>query len=101
MGRGDQTYCLIVDGEPPDCFPPALLAGDGAEPIAADVRDGGDGKNQAKLKIIAGMLGVGLDELRQRDLQRRNRRLVWFSTASIAGVLVTTALAAIRMDRAQ
>jgi tetratricopeptide (TPR) repeat protein len=105
LGRRDQIYCLIVAGEPHaiqrgcdpslECFPAALLAGpDDIEPIAADVRPGGDGKNQAKLKVIAGMLGVGLDELRRRDLQRRNRRLVWFSTASIAGILITTGLAA-------
>ena len=104
LGRNAHVYCLIVEGEPNaeqrgfeeelECFPAALFA-DGriSEPIAADVRDGADGKNHAKLKIIAGMLGVGLDELRRRDLQRRNRRLVWISAASLAGILFTTVLA--------
>jgi tetratricopeptide (TPR) repeat protein len=104
LGRGAQIYCLIVDGEPhalqrglaseTECFPPALLCeGDTSEPIAADARDGGDGKHHAKLKVIAGMLNVGLDELVRRDLQRRNRRLVWISAASTAGVVMATALA--------
>ena len=56
-----------------DCFPPALrqpfdeqgraLPGD-TEPIAADARPQGDGRSLAGLKIIAGLLGVGLDDLR-------------------------------------
>ena len=45
------------------------------EPIAADAREGKDGKNRAKLKLIAGLLGVGFDALRQRETQRRNRQL--------------------------
>ena len=61
--------------------------------IAADVRRRRRRQEPRELKIIAGMLGVGLDELRRRDLQRRNRRLVWISAASLAGILVTTVLA--------
>ena len=105
LGRGEQIFCLIVDGEPHtherglpaerECFPPALLEGDASvEPLAADARDGSEGKNAAKLKILAGMLGIGLDELRRRELQRRNRRLAWFSAVSVAGVVLTSTLAA-------
>ncbi|MBL37086.1 MAG: hypothetical protein CMP07_01630 [Xanthomonadales bacterium] len=100
-------FCLIVDGEPGagddrECFPPALrfrLARDGtlsdvpAEPIAADLRPGKDGRQLARLKLIAGLLGVELDDLRQREQQRRNRKLLAITTASIAGMALTGALA--------
>ena len=38
-------------------------------------------------------LGVGFDDLRQRELQRRNRRLAMVSTASVAGMLFAIGLA--------
>ena len=61
------------------CFPPALLQpdADGAprEPLAADARREGDGRERAFLKLVAGLLGVGYDALAQREAQRRNRKL--------------------------
>jgi hypothetical protein len=90
LGRSDRIFCLIVDGDPEaagtddDCFPPAIrvpfdtrgqqLPGD-AEPMAADIREQADGRKLARLKIIAGLLDVGLDDLRRRELQRMNRTL--------------------------
>ena len=77
--------------EDEECFPPALrfrLGADGelsaarTEPIAADARPGKDGKNNAKLKLISGLLGVGFDTLKRREQQRRNRRLFAFSCAA-------------------
>ena len=106
MGRAERVFCLIVDGEPGDadreCFPEAARfqvddAGQitdlPAEPIAADVRAGGDGKMDAKLKLIAGILGVGFNELKQRELAARNRRLT--ALASVASVIavITVGLA--------
>ena len=38
-----------------------------AEPLAADLREGADGRRTGFLKLVAGMLGVGLDDLVQRD----------------------------------
>ena len=64
-----------------------------SEPIAADVRPGKDGRNDAKLKLIAGMLGVSLDELKQREAQRRHRRAMLLVTASVAGMAITSTLA--------
>jgi hypothetical protein len=80
LGRENRIFCLVVGGEPnatdmagredEECFPPALrfrLGSDGqlsdqrTEPIAADARPGKDGKNNAKLKLISGLLGVGFD----------------------------------------
>jgi tetratricopeptide (TPR) repeat protein len=112
LGREDRIFCLIVAGEPgasaqpgaadEECFPSALsyrMGPDGelsdvrSEPIAADVRPGKDGRNDAKLKLIAGMLGVSLDELKQREAQRRHRRAMLLVAASLAGMAITSALA--------
>lgn len=112
LGRADRIFCLIVDGEPnasdiagreiEECFAPALRfssdAGESptqrrSEPIAADARPGKDGRNNAKLKLIAGMLDVGFDALKHRDQQRRVRRMVAITSLSLVAMLVTTALA--------
>lgn len=112
LGRSDRIFCLIVDGEPgasdnpetvdQECFPPALIyqiGPDGeltdtrGEPIAADARKGKDNKQNAKLKLIAGMLGVGFDSLRQREQQRRQRRLAVLAAAAVAGMAITSSLA--------
>jgi len=114
MGREDRIFCLIVAGEPnaaerPDlgleeCFPQALrykLGSDGelsdvrAEPIAADLRQGKDGKADGKLKLIAGMLGVGFDALKQREQQRRQRRLALIASAATVGMIIATTLATV------
>ena len=113
LGREDRIFCLIVGGEPnatempgreeEECFPPALrfrLGQDGelsrvrTEPIAADARAGKDGKHNAKLKLISGLLGVGFDLLRRREQQRRNRELFAISCAAMAGMVLTSGLAA-------
>ncbi len=107
FGRSNRIFSIIVDGDPDsrevgvNCFPPALCTrydSDGhpqdgeVEPIAADVRKYGDGRSLARLKIISGLLGVGLDELRQRELQRRNRRMVAITTASLVALVITVIL---------
>jgi tetratricopeptide (TPR) repeat protein len=111
LGRGDRILALIVGGEPnasdkpgteeQECFPEALrykigpdgeLSNEREEPVAADLRPEGDGKAAAKLKLIAGILGVGYDELRQREQQRRFRRLAVVAIASLAGALVAAGL---------
>lgn len=108
LGRGDRIYCLIVAGEPnagdaSECFPPALrfeIESDGelgqrpAEPIAADIRPGKDGRSLARLKLLAGLLGTDLDSLRKRDAQRRHRRVLAAMVASLAGMALALGLAA-------
>lgn len=80
------VLCYALAGEPgPEIFPPALIYESTAEgdisdqlieaPLAADAREEGDGPRLARLKIIAAMLGVGLDDLVRRDAQRRARRM--------------------------
>jgi tetratricopeptide (TPR) repeat protein len=105
MGRADRVIPVIVDGEPGDpareCFPPALrfklgtdgqLTGEREEPIAADARPQGDGKEIARLKVVAGLLGLGLDEIvRRAERARRRRNRFW---AVLAGVFLLLAVAA-------
>ncbi|MGN2254321.1 TIR domain-containing protein [Frateuria sp. GZRe12] len=108
LGRNDRIFCLIVAGEPnapagqsaEECLSPALCGpldghtdAEQDEPIAADVRSGKDGKQAAKLKLVAGLLGLELDQLRRRELQRRNRRLAVVAALSTLVMLVTTLLA--------
>lgn len=102
LGRGDRIHCLLVPSEPDDdadpAFPPALVEtvdghGVPSEPIAADLRESGDGPALARQKLIAGLLGIGLDDLRQREAQRRQRRLAWITSASVAGMAVAALLA--------
>ena len=100
LGRTARIFCVIVAGEPfasavagieaSECFPPALrLAGE--EPIAADLRAGKDRKIDAKLKLIAGLLNLEFDDLKQREQQRHIRRLTAGVIAS--GVIATTTIA--------
>ena len=69
-----------------------------AEPLAADLREHRDGKRLGLLKLIAGMLGVGLDELVQREAHRRQRRLGIVAAASLAGMAVTSTLAVVALN---
>ena len=108
MGREDRVFCLIVDGEPNapadsgllECFPKAVrfqldrdgeISNEPAEPIAADAREGKDGKRNALLKLIAGTIGVPFDELRQRERQRQARQRIRLG-ASIVGMMVAAGL---------
>ena len=97
LGRDDQIFCFIVDGEPNDpdneCIPNALRQEGGAEPLAADCRN--NGKKAAALSLIAGMLGVGIDHLIQREANRRQRRLLIITGASLAGMVLAFVLATI------
>src|SRR5207248_10007666 len=53
----------------------------------------GEARRTGFLKLVAGMLGVGLDELVQRETSRRHRRLGYLAAASLAGMAVTSTLA--------
>ena len=81
------VLAALVRGDHQTAFPDALTA-DGTEPLAADLRKEGDGKSLGFLKIIAGIAGVPLDTLIQRDAQRRVRRVTWITAAALAAMLV-------------
>ncbi|WP_426162743.1 tetratricopeptide repeat protein [Sandarakinorhabdus sp. DWP1-3-1] len=104
LGRRDRIQCLIIGGEPNastlpgadpalECLPPALFEDGGAEPLASDIRPGKDGRAAARLKLLAGIMGVGYDELRQREASRRQRQLAIVAGASAIGFVVMAGLA--------
>lgn len=103
LGRADRILCFIVGGEPSSpahdgCFPhaltePASADGEPREPVAADARPEGDGKRDALLKVVAGMLGLGFDALKRREQSRRIRRLAAATAASLIVAALTVALA--------
>lgn len=88
----------LLHGEPAAALPDALL-GDGDEPLAADLRRDGDGYRLGFLKLVAGMVGVPLDALVQRDSQRQMRRVMALTGLACAialamGVMTVIALQA-------
>ncbi|MBV8214687.1 MAG: toll/interleukin-1 receptor domain-containing protein, partial [Verrucomicrobia bacterium] len=104
QGREDRVLALIVAGEPnasagkpgfaaeDECFPEALryrMGPDGAllpvraEPIAGDARENKDGKTNSKLKLLAGLLDVNFDALRQREHERRRRSMLQVTGAAL------------------
>lgn len=102
VASGEPFASDIPGREDEECFPPALRhkydrrghqTQKRAEPLAADFRDGGEGRRIAFLKLVAGMLGVGLDELVRREQTRRQRRLALLAAGSLAGMAVTSTLA--------
>lgn len=85
----------LIAGEPAAAFPPSLrgAAGDRTiEPLAADFRRGGDGARLGRLKLVAGIVGLPLDDLVQRDAQRRMRSVIAITLASLAAVLAMAVL---------
>ena len=86
---GAPILAVIAAGDaaddPTPCFPPALLERRDEhdplivkphDPIAADLRRGGDGRRMARLKLVAGLLDVDVFQLARRDDQRRLRRVL-------------------------
>ena len=114
LNREDRILDLIVAGEPnasdgrrgrwPDqeCFPEAMrfvvgadgqLSAERDEPIAGDARKNKDGKSNAKIKLIAGLIGVDFDALKQREQERRRRYLVALTTVASTVALAMAGLA--------
>jgi tetratricopeptide (TPR) repeat protein len=112
MHGEERVLALVVDGRPGasaiagqkalECFPKGVrfrLGADGeasgelAHPIAADMRGDKDGRQLAKLKLVAGLSGLRLDDLVQREAQRRARSLAAIAGTSLAGMVLTGALA--------
>ena len=102
IGSGEPFASENPGHEDEECFPPALRekydrrgrpTGRKAEPLAADLRGNADERRLGFLKLVAGMLGVGLDDLVQREATRRQRRLAWITSGSMLGMLVAIGLA--------
>jgi len=105
--RSAKIFSVIIDGTPfaqnqdSECFPEALrfdIDADGlltnhpSEPLAADLRDSGDGKRLGLLKLYSGMVGLGVNDLIQRDLQRLRKRVMAITVSAAAIVLVMSGL---------
>jgi tetratricopeptide (TPR) repeat protein len=91
------VLAALVRGEPAEAFHPALSAS-GAEPLAADFRKAGDGERLAFLKLVAGLAGVGLDRLIQRDGQRRLRGVIAVTAASVTAMLAMGTMLIFALD---
>jgi len=97
---GGAIHAVIGSGAPPECFPSALLTttedGQSAAPLAADLRplkDGGaDGEQRGLIRLIAGLLGVGFDDLWQREQRRKRIRRVT-TALGVAGIAVAVGAA--------
>jgi len=101
IAAGEPFASRTPGREADECLPEALRfaltpagrpEGEALEPIAADSRPEGDGERRATLKLVAGMVGVGVDELIRRDAQRRARRMAMVAVASVVGMAVMTTL---------
>lgn len=102
IASGEPFASEIPGREHEECFPPALRqkfdrrgrpTGRRAEPLAADLREDGESRRLGFIKLVAGMLGVGLDDLLQRETTRRQRRLALLAALSLGGMAVTSTLA--------
>src|SRR5690349_22024320 len=107
VASGEPFASDVAGREGEECFPPALrdkYDGRGhrttkrAEPLAADLRGSVEERRTGFLKLVAGMLGVGLDELVQRETTRKHRRLAWLAAASLGGMAVTSTLAVVAIQ---
>lgn len=106
------VLAAIIRGEPfasddpeiadDECLPVALRyrydrlgrrTAERIEPLAADLRDVGQARRLGFLKLVAGMLGIGLDELVQREALRRQRHLAAVTGGSLVGTLAAVGLA--------
>ena len=108
LGRRSHIQSLIVDGEPNasrlpggdatlECLPPALFEDGGSEPLASDIRPNQDGRTAARLKLLAGIMGIGYDELRNREQQRRQKWLLLVASASAIGFVAMAGLAVVAL----
>lgn len=69
-----RIFCVLLEGEPSEAFPAALIAGN-VEPLAVDFRRGGDNQRDARLRLVAALLGVEFDALKRRErIRKRNAR---------------------------
>ncbi len=100
-GRSARIFPLIVRTDESrivvNSFPPALRRADGDEPIAADLQEAGDGWHDGVLKILASILDVDFDALRQRALaaERRRARVAYGVAAGMAALSVVAVSAGV------
>jgi tetratricopeptide (TPR) repeat protein len=122
LGRADRIFAVLVEGRPcrydassaPDgAFAPALfqefdedgavISEDGPEPLAADVREAGDGFHTATLKLIAAITGIPLTQLtdRHREAEQRERKIIRIVAATMTVLAIAAVLAAVLAWRSE
>jgi hypothetical protein len=106
----DKILALLIDGEPDESFPPIISEReiDGeiihVEPLAADIRAETWNKSlrllsQEKLRLLAPILGVGYDDLKQRHRQRFIRRVCALAAAAFVAVSAFAVFAQVQFAR--
>jgi hypothetical protein len=107
------VFAVIADGVPDDaaleCFPISLkypVGADGeldrarpSEPLAPDLQK--LDRTTVKLKLIAGLLGVGYNDLANRDLHRSRRRLAAFTSGGVALIAIFAILSVVAFTYAR
>ncbi len=108
LGRADRIFTAILLGEPfakergfepaDECLPKSIrytswkegdVSAERVEPLASDFRVAGDGEKIGTLKLISGLLNVGLDNLLQRQLVHARRRMLG---GGVAAAMIVAAL---------
>lgn len=89
---------VILDGKFPDNYPPALrfeVTSEGAVSdraitiLGPDLRETADGRQLSIAKVVAGMVGIGTDEIIRRAERDRRRRLrAWIGGLSAVVVML-------------
>jgi hypothetical protein len=100
-GKQKRILTLLIEGEPGQSFPPVLRQ---AEPLAADVRPvPGESARQlrenAKLKLLATILGCNFDDLRRRELQRQRKRWMKIGVLATFLLILVSSLAIVAMTQ--
>jgi len=80
MGRGNRILCALVAGQLSENLPPALK--DAPEPMVVNLAGPARTQRHGRQQLMAALLNVGVDELRQRNVERKRRRLMVGSTGS-------------------
>lgn len=110
LGKRDHILAVLIEGEPDDSFPPQLRViekngqTEQIEPLAADIR----GRNLAeslwklrreKLRLLAPMLDLNYDALRQRAKARQQRIRLGVTSAALAAVTAFSTYAVVQNRR--
>ena len=92
---------VIIDGTPPVNFPPTLryeivpdrtVTHRPVTILGPDFRESGDGKHLGLAKVVAGLIGVGTDDVfRRAERARRQRNWFW---SELTGIFLLLAVAA-------
>lgn len=93
----NSILCALLEGTPETSFPPALTEG-GREPLAADLTGAKESFKFGLTQMAAAMLGVGLDELVQREARRKRMRNGIITAASLAFSAVMGVMAWMAID---